>query len=61
MYLWFPDGHITILKNGDALQMYWADHLAIELFGKSIESMKLNPTEPVLSKCERTSLDNGGA
>ena len=58
---WFPDGHITILKNEDALQMYWAGSSSYRTVGKSVESMKLNPTKPVLSKGKQTSFDNGGA
>ncbi|HIA65858.1 TPA: hypothetical protein EYN98_07320 [Candidatus Poribacteria bacterium] len=61
VYPWFPDGHITILKNGDVLQMYWAGSSSYRTVGRSLESMELNPTKPVLSKGEGTSFDNGGA
>ena len=57
---WFPDGHITILKSGETLQMYWAGSSSYRTIGKSLESMQLDPKKPVLSKGNQMSFDNGG-
>ena len=57
---WFPDGHITILKSGETLQMYWAGSSSYRTIGKSLESMQLDPIKPVLSKGNQMSFDNGG-
>ena len=63
VYPWFPDGHITMLPEGDTFQMYWAGSSSYRSIGPTISSQQRNPTTgSALSAGASTNhFDNGGA
>ena len=63
VYPWFPDGHITMLPDGNSFQMYWAGSSSYRSIGPSISSQQRSPTTgSALSAGASTSdFDNGGA
>ncbi len=63
VYPWFPDGHISMLPDGNSFQMYWAGSSSYRSIGPSISSQQRNPTTgSALSKGPSTNdFDNGGA
>lgn len=59
---WFPDGHITVLRDRGGLEMYWAGASTYRTVGATVEAMRLQPEGPVLSRgATTTAFDNGGA
>ena len=60
-YEFFPDGHITVLKQADLTYMYWAGFSSYRSVGTSLESLKLDPLTPVLTNGNKGDFDNGGA
>ena len=63
VYPWFPDGHITMLPEGNSFQMYWAGSSSYRSIGPTISSQQRNPTTgSALTKGASTNdFDNGGA
>jgi hypothetical protein len=63
VYPWFPDGHISMLPEGNSFQMYWAGSSSYRSIGPSISSQQRDPTTgSALSKGPSTNdFDNGGA
>ena len=61
VYEFFPDGHITVLKQADLTYMYWAGFSSYRSVGTSLESLKLDPLTPVLTNGKKGDFDNGGA
>lgn len=63
VYPWFPDGHITLLPDGDSFQMYWAGSSSYRSVGTSIYSQVRSPAATaILSKgASSNDFDNGGA
>ena len=61
VYEFFPDGHITVLKQADLTYMYWAGFSSYRSAGTSLESLKLDPLTPVLTNGKKGDFDNGGA
>lgn len=49
IYPWFPDGHISLIKDGDQNQMYWAGSTSYRTLGQDVSTMK-SPAIAVLSK-----------
>jgi hypothetical protein len=60
VYPWFPDGHISFLKDGDQYQMYWAGSTSYRTLGPDAATMH-PPAIAVLSKGAEGDADNGGA
>ena len=60
-YNFLPDGHITVLPDGDGLQVYWSEYDSYRLTGNSLDVLSLSPTKPVLSKGKSGSFDSRGA
>jgi len=58
-YRFCPDGHISLLKDGDDLQMIWAGGTSYRTRGRSIFQMR--GPEAVLKPGPAGSYDNGGA
>ena len=63
VYPWFPDGHITMLPEGDTFQMYWAGSSSYRSTGPSISSQQRNPTtgSALSAGASTNDFDNGGA
>jgi hypothetical protein len=59
VYRFCPDGHISLVKDGDQWQMYWAGSTTYRTLGPSIDTMK-DPVA-VLEPGPRGDFDNGGA
>jgi hypothetical protein len=56
-----PDGHITVLPDGDGLEVYWSEYDSYRLTGNSLDALSLSPTKPVLAKGKPGSFDSRGA
>jgi hypothetical protein len=61
VYNCVPDGHITVLPDGDRLQVYWPEFDSYRLVGSSLDSLTLSPPRPVLSRGPSGSFDSNGA
>jgi hypothetical protein len=60
-YTWFPDGHISVLRSTDGLQMYWAGGSSYRTVGADLEHMTLSPEKALLHEGPSGAFDNGGA
>jgi hypothetical protein len=60
MYPWFPDGHLTVIPDGDSYQMYWPGWNSYKTVGTDPMNMS-DPGGAVLSAGASGSYDNGGA
>ena len=63
IYPWFPDGHITMLPDGDTFQMYWAGSTSYRSVGPTIDSQTRNPSTgyALTAGPSNSDFDNGGA
>ena len=64
VYPWFPDGHITMLPDGENnFQMYWAGSSSYRSVGPTIDSQTRNPSTgyALTAGSSNSDFDNGGA